>query len=526
MLHFFFVYTLPYIFDILVLLMIEQHANLTEKFIKKWFWLYLFSFIIAPIWYIVKIIIAGELSVSEVGVLYGIISLITLFSAYNDLWLTDSINYFVPKFVQEKRFDKVKSILVYIFIAQLITGISIASFFFFWADYISSHYFESPLAANSLKIFAFFFLGINVFQVISTFFMAVQNTFYNKLIELFRMVFILLSTFFIFFFDLGSLTNYSYTWIIGLYIGIIFALFLFIKRYFTPYFKKEKIIWSSKLFIEIFKYSLSIFLGIQASVILSQMDIQLILALLGTEKAWYYTTYLSIIGIPFLLIGPIFGFLYPLFSELESKKEYDKIRLVKSIFQKNFIAVSIALSIFFFFFAKQIVFILFGEKFLPSWEILQFSILFLSFNFLLQFNFNIMAGIGKVQDRVKIIGIAILTNAILNTCMILFMGINGAALATGIWWILIWILSEYYLWKQYRVSFPTLYIIKDILLLWCFWFLLFRFSEAIFLENGRLFSFWFLGLLSIVYFVFFLALHYKEFMILLNEIKKIRLKNI
>jgi hypothetical protein len=65
--------------------MIDQHNSLAEKFLKKGFWLYLFSFIIAPIGYIIKIIISGELTVSEVGILYGIISLITMISAYNDL---------------------------------------------------------------------------------------------------------------------------------------------------------------------------------------------------------------------------------------------------------------------------------------------------------------------------------------------------------------------------------------------------------------------------------------------------------
>jgi len=45
--------------------------------------------------------------------------------------MTESINHFVPKFVTEKRFDKVKSILLYALIAQMSTGISIALFFYF-----------------------------------------------------------------------------------------------------------------------------------------------------------------------------------------------------------------------------------------------------------------------------------------------------------------------------------------------------------------------------------------------------------
>jgi hypothetical protein len=65
--------------------MIDQHTSLSEKFLKKGFWLYLFSFIIAPMGYVIKIILSGELEVSEVGIIYGIISLIVMLSAYNDL---------------------------------------------------------------------------------------------------------------------------------------------------------------------------------------------------------------------------------------------------------------------------------------------------------------------------------------------------------------------------------------------------------------------------------------------------------
>jgi hypothetical protein len=84
--------------------MIDNYNSLAEKFIRKWFWLYIFSFIIWPIWYIIKIIISGELSVEEVWVLYWIISLVTMIWAYNDLWMTESLKYYLPKYVTNKDF--------------------------------------------------------------------------------------------------------------------------------------------------------------------------------------------------------------------------------------------------------------------------------------------------------------------------------------------------------------------------------------------------------------------------------------
>jgi len=60
-----------------------------------------------------------------------------------------------------------------------------------------------------------------------------------------------------------------------------------------------------------------------------------------------------------MLIGPIFSLLFPLFSQLHAEKKYDKIKLVKQIMQKNFIAVALSFNILFFVFSEVIAYILF-----------------------------------------------------------------------------------------------------------------------------------------------------------------------
>jgi len=504
--------------------MIDEHWSLAEKFIKKWFWLYIFSFIIGPIWYIIKIIISWELSVSEVWILYWVISLITLVSAYNDLWLTDSLNFFVPKFITEKRYDKVKSILTYALIAQMTTGISIALFFFLWADFLANNYFDSKEAQWVLKIFAFFFLWINIFQIISTFFMVVQNTFYNKIIELIRMSFILFFVLWIFLLDLWNLVNYSYAWIVWLYIWILLAISIFMKKYYLPYLKQEKILWDKKLFKEIFKYALTIYIWVQAWTLLWQIDMQMIIYILWTEPAWYYTNYLSIIGIPFLLIWPIFALLYPMFSQMSSKWEIEKIKLVKSIFQKNFLVLSISFSVLFFVFAEVLTYILFWTKFLPSATILQYSILFLAFNFLLQMNWNILASIWKVKERLKIIFIAIVFNFFTNIIFINMIWAPWAALATGIGWVLIWILWEYYLWKDYIISFDYKYIFKNIFILSMIWILSYFYLIPLFEWLSRITSLIYFCLYSSIFFIIFAIINKKDLIYFINEIKKLRRK--
>jgi len=502
--------------------MIDQYSTLSEKFLRKGFWLYLFSFIMAPIWYIIKIILSGELTVSEVGILYGIISLIWLLSAFNDLGMTESLNYFIPKFISQKRYDKVKSILFYALSTQIITSLLIAAFFYLWADFIANNYFKTQDAKETLKVFSFFFIWINIFQTISGFFTAVQDTFNQKVIDFLRLTFTLFAVLYIFFWDLSSILNYSYTWVIWLYIWVLIAIYIFYKKYYTKYLKTAKIIIEKKLIIKIAKYAWLVVVWASAWSILWQIDMQMIIYILWTQDAWYYTNYLSIIWIPFMIIWPIFGLLFPIFSEMHSKWEHSKIKMVKNMFQTNFLVIWLVFNAIMFVFAEIIAYTLFWMKFISSWVILQYSVLFLVFNYLLQINFNILAGIWRVKERVKIIFIAIIFNFILNLILINNMWVNWASLATGIWWVLIWVLSEVWLWKKYKIWFDYKFLIKNILYISALSIFSYYFINPFFIWLSRWYSFWLLFIVAILWFSIITFLNWKEFRYFVLEVKNLR----
>jgi len=499
--------------------MIEQHNSLAEKFLHKWFWLYVFSFIIAPIWYIIKIILSQELNVDEIWIIYWVMSLMVLLTSFNDLWMTESLNKFVPEFITEKKYDKIKSILFYSIIIQFISWILIFLFFYFWAEFLSLNYFKDIWSEKVIKIFAFFFLWYNFFQIINTFFLAIQDTFLQKLSEFFRMTFVVLFTFYLFITDTWNIFTYSLSWVFGLYFWIIIAFILFYKKYYKLYLSDVKVIFSQELFLKIFKYALIVFLWAQASTILSQIDMQMIIYILWNTDAWYYTNYLSLISIPFIVIGPIFWFLFPVFSEMIAKNEHYKIKIVKEVFTKNFLSFSICFSILFLVFSTVIATILFWDKFINSWIILQYSILFLSFNFLLQINFNILAANWKVKERLKIVLIAIVFNTILNYILLKTMWVVWAALATWLWWILIYILSEFKL-KEYYTWFDYKYLVKNILIFSIIWILMYIFLNPLFDNtNNRIYKLLLLVCISIIYFSIYFLVNIWDFKYFYKEIK-------
>lgn len=426
-----------------------NEETLTQKFIKKWFWLYIFTFLWAPISYIIKIILSHDISVEDVGLFYGIISLITLLSAINDLGGTESLNYFLPKYIIQKDFSRVKYLLSLAFKWQISSSIIIIFLLFFWADWLGQNYFKHSEASKILKIFLLFFLGTNISQICVVLFSATQNTKLQKSIDFIRLIFSVIFVILIFKTNNWNILNYTISWILGLFLSVGFALFFAYKNYYLPYLKNTPKIIDKNLRKEFIKYAIPTFIVANISLILSQIDAQLIIWMLGNEAHGFYSNYLSIMTIPFIFLSPIIAFLFPVFTELYTRKNFEKIKLLYRIMLTVLVILSFWISIFLFFNGKSLTVLLFGQNYEYSGYILQFSVLFLIFNIISQLNFQLLAWTGRARDRVIAFGITLPINIILNIILIkIFNWPEGSALAVGISWIPL-ILTTFYFVREY-----------------------------------------------------------------------------
>ncbi len=383
--------------------MLDKNEGLKEKFIRKGFWIYLFAFVTGPIGYATKMILSSDLSVDEMGVLYGIISLILLVGAYNDLGMTESLNFFLPKYAVEKRYAEFKAVLLYAVMGQTLSGIALALAFFFGADWIGTRYFEHGEAAAVLKVFCLFFFLNNFLQISSTLFSAAQNTKFQHFQGFLRSAVSLGFIGILWFSGHGSLVNYAWAWSVPLAVTAFWAAAVLSRDVWRPYLSDVRPAFSGELLKTVAKYAFLVLLTANVGTVLSQVDMQLIILLLGTTEAGYYTNYLSLIGIPFLLVTPLIGFLFPVISSLNGKEDAHKIGAIRWTFSKYFAAAAVPVSFVFAFFGPDFAVAFFGEKFRKSGEILAWSAPFLVFNFLLQINFQILGGTGRVKERLKII---------------------------------------------------------------------------------------------------------------------------
>jgi O-antigen/teichoic acid export membrane protein len=75
---------------------------------------------------------------------------------------------------------------------------------------------------------------------------------------------------------------------------------------------------------------------------------------------------LSLIGIPFLLITPLIGFLFPVISSMSEGGDRVKIATIKSFFSKYFAAAAVPVSFVLALFGPDFAVAFFGEKFRES----------------------------------------------------------------------------------------------------------------------------------------------------------------
>ena len=491
--------------------------SLEKKLIKKWFWLYFFWYLSAPLRYIIRVIISNSpnVSVADFWILYGIISLITLLYTYNDLWLTESLQYFLPRFYLRKEFDNIKTSIYFSLFIQIITGIIISLWLWFGSDWLALHYFNSEIASRILKYFCYYFIGTNLLQVIQTIFVAFQKTFEYQFIEFIKVLSITLFTIGFFFIDKWNIEFYSIARLWWIVVAIILAFFLYKKyRYLIIKWKFKR---DNKVLKEYVKYAMWALVGNGIWNLFAQIILQMVLYFLWAENAGYYSNFLSLYTIWITILRPIRSLLYPLTSEYNENDNKQWIEKLISVFYNYFSVIVLSLSILLVILGPELWISLFWEKYLLSWNLLSYAWIFLVFNILASFNFQILAWLWKIKKRVYILWITCLITAIIAVIWIKIWNIYWASIAFGLGNLVYWILSFYLLKKNsYRFKVDWNFIIKNIILFLILWTII-HYTKNYIIQNE-----WERRKIIILLFAIWSIYYLIVWIFNMNEIKKLK----
>ncbi len=452
--------------------------TLSQKLIKKWFRLYFFGYLAAPIWYFVRLIISNspDISVADFGVMYSIISLVTFLWTYNDLWLTESLRFFLPRFYLKKEYNNIKTTVRLSLWTQLFTSLIIVACLRFWNEWLSIHYFQNEHAWIILKYFCIYFTLTNILQVLQSIFISFQKTFESQFTSFIQITTTFVFALFCFFSWRGNIERYSMGWVLGFVVWIIAAYFLYRK------YRKTLMQWIFKIEKEVLnkyvKYALWAFIWSSIGTLFGQIIQQMVLYFLWAENAGYYSNFLALFNVGTTLVGPIVGLIFPLASELFEKKDKTKLWLLYSFFYNYFSIFILSFSTLFIVLWPEVSIALFGKQYLTSWILLTHSGIFLLFSLLSWFNYSVLAWMGKVKERVCITWISCILVIISTYILIKSFGIYWAWIAFGLSCIYTWWWSLFLLTKErFSLNFNWNFIIRNIVIFIVLWL-------SIFLEKG------------------------------------------
>lgn len=444
--------------------------TLSEKLVKKWFWLYFFWYLGAPIWYLIRLLISNspDVSVADFWVMYSIISLVTFLSTYNDLWLTESLRFFLPRFYLKKEYNNIKTTIWLSLWAQLLTSLLIAACLWFWNEWLSVHYFRNEHAWIILKYFCMYFALTNILQVFQSIFISFQKTFESQFTSFVQLITTFIFAVFCFSSWRWNIERYSIGRILGLVIWIIVWYILYRK------YRKTLMQWifkiEKKVLNKYVKYAMRSFLWSSIWTLFWQIILQIVLYFLWAENAWYYSNFLGLFNIWSVLIGPIMSLVFPLVSELVEKKDNQKLWLIYSFFYNYFSVFVLSFSVLFIVLWPEISIALFGKQYLTSGILLSQTWIFLFFNLLAWFNYNMLSWMWKVKEKVYITWILCILTIISSYILIKLYGIYWAWLAFWLcnlysWWLSLLLLKM----ENYSLKIDWRFIIKNIIIFIILW---------------------------------------------------------
>ena len=369
--------------------------------------------------------------------IYGVFSLALIILgwaiAFSSLGLTDGLLRYIPIYRGKNQINRIKYILKFVITTVLITSLVSSFVLFILADEISLNIFKN----SELSIFLKFFSVLLPIAVISNIYLSIIRAFekiaiYSFLVNIFQNILKLLLLIILIFIGFKS-ESVIYSYFLGVF--IIFIIAYFVSKYKIPeIFGFSNINKKDKLLIkkEIFSYSWPImFSGIFIS-LLYWIDSLVIGYYLGVNSVGIYNAAIPIVALFGFAQELFMQLMFPLINREYSKKNFKLIEEISKQVSKWIFILDLPLFIIVLLFPGAIINILFGQDYLGASNALRILSIGIFISFLIPLLTNLMSMVGKSKILLLNLIIASTINLILNIFLVPKLGIEGAAIATSI----------------------------------------------------------------------------------------------
>lgn len=430
----------------------ESQANYTQKVIRGTGWVFFMTMIGTAIAYVMRVILARKFTPAEYGLFYSVFTVITLTLFIRDLGLNQALVKYIAEFKVQEKYTHIKTVMVSVLAFQLASSTVFAAVAFLGADFLAVHFFKDPAAAIILKGLLLYLFGSVLYKTIRSTFQAFQKMRIYSITEPLKngATLILLLIFLYFGFGLQAAV-YAYAIVCFLLVLLLFLPFL--KTF--PFFN-YKITEFGDLTKKLFLFGVPVFATAIAGKVISDIDTVMLTYFRSLSEVGVYNVVLPSAEMFFLFSATIGEVIFPMAVELWTKKDLKRLADGVRLLYRYAFAVVVPPALAVIVFSNFLITLFFGEKYIAGALALQILMMGMLIYVVAGLNLNIIAATGRPKAVAKIIILAAITNIVVNLFLIPRFGIEGAAFATSLSYLVILILSTLELRRYIPLEIPTI----------------------------------------------------------------------
>jgi len=422
----------------------------TRRAIRGFSIVFAVNIIAAFIGYLIRIVLARNLTVEEYGVFFAVFTLINFLAIFNDLGMGQALVKYIPEFLVKKKPAKIKNSVFLTLEVTLASFILISVFLFAFSELLAQYYFKNDLAVPLLLLFIPLLLFSRLRGLVRNIYQAFQRMASYALMYLTENLLILVLLLCLFAFKKNIfVATYSY---IAAYmlIFIIFSIILF--RVFN--FFKHKTSINKSLVKKMFKFGIPLMILSAGSMIILYIDTLILTYFRSLEEVGVYNVVVPTVMMVMFFGKSIASVIFPMSSELWARKKKKYIGEGLRILEKYSFVILIPVALIILAFSKMILKLMFGPEYVTGALTMQILIIGVVFFAIYAINSALFSAIGKPQIATKILLQGALINLVLNLIIIPWLGMLGAGITSLITYLYVALVSVIRLRKYIKVKMP------------------------------------------------------------------------
>jgi len=421
-----------------------------KKLVQGTLLLFLMNILASAATYFTRIILARSLSPAEYGLFYSVFTLVIFFLFFRDLGQDAALTRYIAKYRVTNNYAYVKTVIISVFSMQLVSSLILISVFYWLTPYLAQYYFKDSRAVLLLYLMLGYVFFSVFYRILKCTFQGFQKTFFFSLFDASKLFLIFILSYI--FLKLGwGVSAAAWPYLFSPLIVVLIFYFPFKKLF--P-FKEYHITDLSKISKKTFYFGLAVTLTDFGEKVIGYVDTLMLTYYVSLTEVGVYNVILPTALIIMFLGRSLISVLYPIITEMWSKKEFNKISLSLFLFNRYSFFLILPVLLWLFVYAQEFLRIMFGSEYVVGALALQIVLIGTLFFMVAMINQCILSAIGKPKEVTFIILFAALVNFLANLYFIPTFGISGAAFTTALSYFIAYILTTWRIKKYFSFILP------------------------------------------------------------------------